>query len=174
VVALLFRWRPLSTWPVLAALVLLAIPPVLLNAAAGVDSIPPDVRDSARGMGLSRRQELWQVELPCALPLVLAGIRSAANQVIATATVAGTVGLGGLGRFIFAGYGTQRDDVVYGATILVVALVLVVELVFAGLQRSVVSPGLRPRRGRAWRFGASPLNPPATVPVLPSTQGGTR
>ena len=94
VVTLLFGWRPLTLWPVLVALLILAIPPIVLNTAAGIDSVPADVRDAARGMGLTGVQTLWQVEVPDALPLILAGVRSAANQVIATATVAGFVGLG--------------------------------------------------------------------------------
>lgn len=170
VVALLFRWRPLSLWPVLIALVLLAIPPVMLNAAAGVDSVDPDARDAARGMGLTSWQVLTRVEFPCALPLVMAGVRSAANQVIATATVAGTIGLGGLGRFIFTGYATQRYGVVFGATILVVVLVLVVELLFAIAQRRAVSPGLRPRGNRWWR--TVPLTSPASPPATPVPLGG--
>lgn len=143
VVSLLFVWRPLSVLPVLVALALLAIPPVLVNAAAGIESVDAEVGDSARGMGLTSWQVLWQAELPNAVPLVLAGIRSAANQVLATATVAGFVGVGGLGAFIFSGYGTQRYDIVYGATIAVVALVLLVEGVFAVAQRSTQ----RNRRG---------------------------
>ena len=98
IVGLLFEWRPLTLWPVLVALVVLAVPPIVLNTAAGIDSIPPDIRDAARGMGLTGMQTLWQVEIPNALPLIIAGVRSAANQVIATATIAGFVGLGGLGR----------------------------------------------------------------------------
>ena len=101
VVTLVFRWRPLSIWPVLVALVILAIPPIVLNTVAGIDSVPGDVRDAATGMGLTGRQALWRVEIPNALPLILAGIRSAANQVIATVSVAGFVGLGTLGVFIF-------------------------------------------------------------------------
>ncbi len=97
----MFRWQPLSVWPVLVALVILAIPPIVLNTVAGIDSVPGDVRDAATGMGLTGWQALWQVEVPNALPLILAGIRSAANQVIATASVAGFVGLGTLGVFIF-------------------------------------------------------------------------
>lgn len=147
VVSLLFVWRPLTVWPVLVALVLLAVPPVMLNAAAGIQSVDPGVRDAARGMGLTSRQVLWQVEVPNAVPLILAGVRSAANQVLATATVAGFVGIGGLGAFIFSGSGTQRYEIVYGSTIAVVVVVLVVEGLFALLQRLAVSPGLRrPRR----------------------------
>lgn len=143
VVTLLFVWRPLTLWPVLVALTVLALPAVVLNTVAGVDSIEPSTRTAARAMGFAPRQEVWHVELPCSLPLLLAGVRSAANQVIATATVAGFFGLGGLGRFLFTGYGTQRYDVVWGAALAVIGLVLVVEVVFAVAQRSMVSPGLR-------------------------------
>jgi osmoprotectant transport system permease protein len=143
VVGLLFTWRPLSLWPVLVALTILAVPPIVLNTAAGIDSIPSDVRDAARGMGLTGMQALWQVEIPNALPLIIAGLRSAANQVIATATIAGFVGLGTLGVFIFSGTGTRQYEVVAGASIAVIILVLVVEALFALLQRLVVSPGVR-------------------------------
>jgi osmoprotectant transport system permease protein len=147
IVMLLFRWRPVSIWPVLGALVVLAIPPIMLNTAAGVDAVERDVRDAARGVGLSPRQVLLRVELPCALPLVLAGLRSATNQVIATATIAGFgFGLGGLGRILYSGYGNVQYDKVYGGTVLVVALVLAVEVAFVVLQRRLVSPGLRAGR----------------------------
>ena len=75
-------------------------------------------------MGLTGVQTLWQVEVPNALPLIIAGVRSAANQVIATATIAGFVGLGALGVFIFTGTGTRQYDVVAGASIAVIILVL--------------------------------------------------
>jgi len=157
VVLLLFRWQPRSTFPVLVALTVLAVPSIVLGTAAGIQSLERSVRDAARGIGLSPVQVLLRVELPSALPLVLAGVRSAANQIIATATVAGFgFGLGGLGEFIYSGYGTQRDDVVYGATILVIALVLAVEGAFALAQRRLVSPGVRVRRRVSGPLGALP------------------
>ena len=151
VVALVFRWQPLSVWPVIVCLVILAIPPIVLNAVAGIDSVPHDVRDAARGMGLTGWQELWHVEVPNGLPLILAGIRSAANQVIATATVAGFVGLGTLGVFMFSATGTQQYDVLAGASIAVIVIVLLVEALFALLQRTVVSEGVRARAPRRLR-----------------------
>ena len=150
IVGLLYEWRPLSLWPVLGALIVLAVPPIVLNTAAGIDSIPPDVRDSARGMGLTGMQTLWQVEVPNALPMIIAGVRSAANQVIATATIAGFVGLGGLGRFIFTGSQTQRHQITAGASVAVIVLVLGVEALFAIAQRRAVSPGVRPPANRGW------------------------
>jgi osmoprotectant transport system permease protein len=145
IVGLVFDWKPLTLWPVLVALIVLAVPPIVLNTAAGIDAIPPEVRDAARGMGLTGMQTLWQVEVPNALPLIIAGVRSAANQVIATATIAGFVGLGALGRFIFSGTGTRQYDVVAGASIAVIVLVLSVEGLFALLQRRFVSAGVRSR-----------------------------
>jgi osmoprotectant transport system permease protein len=165
VVMLVFRWRPLSIWPVLAALVVLAIPPIVLNTVAGIDSVTADVRDAARGMGLTGRQALWQVEIPNALPLILAGIRSATNQVIATATVAGLVGLGSLGAFIFLASRTQDYTVMAGASIAIIVLVLLVEAGFALLQRVVVSPGVRARSSR--RIRVAGVLPPQSVGGLP-------
>ena len=97
VVTLVFRLQPLSVWPVIVALVAIAIPPILLNTDVGIRSIDPTIRDAARGMGMTGRQALWRVEVPLAMPLILAGFRSAAGQVVATATIAAFVGLGGLG-----------------------------------------------------------------------------
>ena len=143
VVSLLFIWRPLTLWPLLFALAILAVPPIMLNTAAGISNVDPQMRDAAVGIGLTGWQVLAKVETPNALPLILAGVRSAANQVIATAAILGVKGQGGLGIFIFSGYATQRYDVVLGASIAIVALVLVVEALFATLQRRLVSPGLR-------------------------------
>jgi len=155
IVGLLFEWRPLTLWPVLGALIVLAVPPIVLNTAAGIDSISPEIRDAARGMGLTGLQTLWQVEIPNALPLIIAGVRSAANQVIATATIAGFVGLGALGRFIYTGSQTQRQEITAGASIAVIVLVLLVETTFAVVQRKLVSPGVRAPTSRGW-FVARP------------------
>ena len=148
---LLYRWRPVTVWPILAALTVLAIPPIMLNTAAGIQSVDPAVRDAARGMGLTGWQSLWQVEVPNAMGLILAGVRSSANQVIATATVAGYYGIGGLGRYLFLGFQTSHYDTIYGTTILIVAVVLTVEAAFAVSQRWIVSPGVSASRPRARR-----------------------
>jgi osmoprotectant transport system permease protein len=165
IVTIVFSWQPLSVWPLIIALVVLAIPPVVLNTVAAIDSVPPEVRDAASGMGLSGWQSVWQVEVPNGLPLILAGVRSAANQVIATATVAGFVGLGTLGVFMYEASQTQQYDVLAGASIAVIVLVLAVEAMFAVLQRVVVSEGVRARTPRRIRARA-------TLPVhLPEVTG---
>ena len=143
VVYLVFRIEPLSIWPVMVALVVIAIPPILINTGVAISSVDHRVRDAASGMGMTGPQALWRVELPLALPLVLAGFRSAAGQVVATATIAASVGLGGLGRYILDGYAARDTGEITGGAIVVALLALTVELAFAGLQR-----GLAPRTAR--------------------------
>jgi osmoprotectant transport system permease protein len=146
VVVLVFRLEPLSIWPVLAALVIVAVPPILLNAEVGIRSVDAQVRDAARGMGMSGWQALWSVELPIALPVVLAGLRSAAGQVLATATVAAYVGLGGLGRYIVDGYAAQDFGQIIGGAVVVALLALAVEGAFALGQRGVARRAVPPQR----------------------------
>jgi osmoprotectant transport system permease protein len=137
VVILVFRIEPLSIWPVLVALVVIAIPPILLNTEVGIRAIDPTIRDAARGMGMTGWQALWRVEVPLAMPLILAGLRSATGQVIATATIAAYVGLGGLGRFIIDGYSVRDIGEISGGAVVVAVLALVVEGGFALLQRAL-------------------------------------
>lgn len=117
------------------ALVLFAIPPILTNAYAGVRSVDHDTVEAARGMGLTPSQVLFRVELPLAVPLVVAGLRIASAQVIATATIAAIIAGPGLGRFITTGLGRQDTGQFVGGAILVAALAVLVELGFQLLQR---------------------------------------
>lgn len=126
------------------ALVLFAVPAILTNAFVGVRDVDADVRDAARGMGMSGWQVLRRVELPLALPLVLAGLRTASVQVIATATLAAYVGGGGLGRFIADGFGRADPAMTAAGGVLVAALALVTELSLGAVQRRV-TPGPRSR-----------------------------
>lgn len=135
--------------PAELVLVVLAVPPILAGAYAGVEQVDAPARDAARGMGMRGGQVLWQVEVPCALPLIASGLRSAALQVVATATLAATVGLGGLGRFLIDGLAVRDYPQMAGGAVLVAALALLVDLVAATLQRVVVSPGLTRQTGRA-------------------------
>jgi osmoprotectant transport system permease protein len=89
--------------PVYVALVALAVPPILVNTVAGIRQVDPEVVEAASGMGMTGAQVLWRVELPIALPVLMAGIRTSAVQVVATATLAAVIGLGGLGRPIVDG-----------------------------------------------------------------------
>lgn len=129
------------TW--LLPLVVLAIPPILVNACEGVAAVDPSVRDAARGMGMTPWQQVTRVEIPNALPLILVGLRTAAIFVVATATIAAYIGLGGLGRFIIDGLASDQYGPVAGGALLVVVLAVIVLALFAGLSRLVVPAGLR-------------------------------
>ena len=134
--------------PVFAVLAILAIPPILAGTYAGIEQVDPAARDAAKGMGMRGTQVLWRVEVPCALPLIASGLRSATLQVIATATLAASVSLGGLGRFLIDGIQVRDYPQMAGGAVLVAALALTVDLVLAGLPRLVVSPGLTGRTAR--------------------------
>lgn len=129
--------------PSIFVLVVLAVPPIMAGTYAGVGSVDAAARDAARGMGMRPLEVLFRVEVPCALPLIFGGLRSAALQVVATATLAASVSLGGLGRFLIDGQAYRDYGEMAGGALLVAALAMVVDLAFAGLQRAVVSPGLR-------------------------------
>jgi osmoprotectant transport system permease protein len=132
------RWGlGLGFWPTAVALVLLAVPPVFTNAYTGVAGVEPSIVESARGMGMRGREVLWRVELPVALPLVITGIRIAAVQVVATATLGALVGYNCLGSFIIEGkarLATGQGRLLAGAA-LVAALALATELAFGVAER---------------------------------------
>ncbi|HET9076665.1 MAG TPA: ABC transporter permease [Acidimicrobiales bacterium] len=124
-------------------LVLLAIPSVLVNTHVGIRGVDPTLVDAARGMGLTGWQVLWRVEFPVALPLIVLGLRTAALQVVSTATIAAYVGLGGLGRYIIDGQATHNFAELGAGAVVVALFAILTELLFLLAQRLVVSPGLR-------------------------------
>ena len=133
----------LDVIPTFTAMTLLAIPPILVNAYAGIQGVDRDLVESARGMGMRERQILSAVELPIALPVIVGGIRTAAVQVVATATLGAVVAYGGLGRYLIDGIARNEMDRLFAGVVLVAGLALLVEGVFALLQRALTSPGLR-------------------------------
>ncbi len=139
----LFERGGLGFLPALIALVALAIPPIVTNTYAGLREVDRELIDAARGMGMGERRILAAVEVPIALPVILAGIRSSAVQVVATATLAAVVAGGTLGDFILQGIFVRDLPRVFGAALMVAALALATEGLFALLQRLATSPGLR-------------------------------
>jgi len=133
------------TLPSIAVLVLLAIPPLVAGTYAGIESVDPAVRDAAKGVGMTSLQVLRQVEVPNGLPLLLSGVRSAVLQVVATATLAAVISLGGLGRYLIDGIALGDYRRAAAGALLVGVLAVVLDGVLALVQRMVVSPGLSPR-----------------------------
>jgi osmoprotectant transport system permease protein len=136
-------WPGFGARPAFVALVALAVPPLVTNAYVGMRGVDRDVVEAARGMGMTGGELLWRVEVPIALPLVMAGVRTAAVQVVATATLAAVTAWGGLGRFIVDGFGQQDNAQIVAGALLVGLMALVTELGLGLLQRAVVSKGLR-------------------------------
>ncbi|MFI5663238.1 ABC transporter permease [Streptomyces sp. NPDC051684] len=135
-----------SEGPTVVALVLFAVPPLLTNAYVGMRGVDREVVRAARGMGMTGRQMLLKVEMPLALPMILNGVRIAAVQLVATATIAAIAGGGGLGRIITAGFNLASTPQVVAGAVLVAVFALVVEALFELVER--FGPGwLRGRAG---------------------------
>jgi osmoprotectant transport system permease protein len=149
ILALVFPLLGFGFAPSLVALTLLAIPPILINASTGLRQVNPQVIDAARGMGLSGSQILSSIQLPIAAPVIFAGIRTSAVQVVASATLATFVGGGGLGDLIVLGL--QRNDpaVLIAGSLAVAALAIITEVGFEALERGITPKGLLVARKRA-------------------------
>jgi osmoprotectant transport system permease protein len=157
---------PVQSVPAFIAMFALAVPPMLANAYVGMASVDDEIRESARGMGMNGRQMIWRVELPNAVPLVMAGIRTATVAVVATATLAAYVDSGGFGRYIVDGFAVNDNVKVFAGGLLVALLAIALELVLALVQRAVTSPGIRTEGKIRVRNLATDRIAPATGPML--------
>lgn len=126
--------------PALFALTLLALPPVLINTYAGIRNVDRAVIEAASGMGMSRGQVLRRIELPLALPSILTGIRTAAVEVISSATLASFINGGGLGEFVQTGFALNDTGIMLVGAVPVALLALAAELIFGGIQRLATVP----------------------------------
>ncbi|MEV6051443.1 ABC transporter permease [Streptomyces sp. NPDC052107] len=140
---LMFIWIGFGLLPVMIPLVVLAVPPILVTTYEAIRSVDPSPVDAARGMGMPEARVLFQVELPVALPLILSGLRTAAIQIVSTATIAAYVSLGGLGRYIIDGLYQKNYEKVVGGATLVAGLALTTLVVFWAASRITVSAGVR-------------------------------
>lgn len=135
----------------LVALTALAIPPILINASTALRQVSPQVIDAARGMGFSNPQILGRIRMPIAAPVIFAGIRTSAVQVVASATLATFVGGGGLGDLIVEGYSRGDNYIMLAGAFSVAILAIITELGFGGLERTLTPKGLKvaqKRRGK--------------------------
>lgn len=150
--------------PIILALAIFAVPPLLANAYLGIREVDRDVRDAARGMGLSPRQVIARVEIPLAVPYLAGGFRTAAVQVVATATLAAFVNGGGLGMIISRGFGlglvAGGGQIIAGALV-VIALCLALEGFLAVAERLVTPRHLR----RPGRRTNTPMEEPVAAPA---------
>lgn len=139
----LLEYPIIGSFTTFIALIALAVPPLVTNSYVAVAEVPEELRDAAAGMGMSDLEVLRKVELPVAAPLIMAGVRTAAVQVVATATIAAFVGADGLGRFIIDGRAVGDQAEIFAGAILVAALSLLTEGGLALVQSLVTPKGLR-------------------------------
>ena len=134
--------------PAIIALILYALLPIVRNTVAGIGGVDPAAVDAARGMGMTPRQMLWHVELPLALPLLLAGLRIVTVQTIGLAVVAALIGAGGLGSFVFAGLGQDAADLVLLGALPTILLALAADFLLQAASALVVAPMIETRTGQ--------------------------
>jgi osmoprotectant transport system permease protein len=143
ILVIAFEVFGLGDLPIVIALTALAVPPMVTNTYVAMREVDPDIKDAARGMGYRELAQVLRVELPLAVPLIMAGIRTSAVQVVATATLAALVAGGGLGRYIVDGLARSDNPRTLAGALLVAALALATELSLAGLQQVMVPRGIR-------------------------------
>jgi osmoprotectant transport system permease protein len=143
ILVIAFQVFGLGDLPIVIALTALAVPPMVTNSYVAMREVDPDVKDAARGMGYRELAQLLRVELPLAVPLIMAGIRTSAVQVVATATLAALIAGGGLGRYIVDGLARSDNPRTLAGALLVAALALATELGLAALQRAMMPRGIR-------------------------------
>ena len=146
VLVIAFQVFGLGSLPILVALVALAIPPMITNSYVGLREVDPDVKEAARGMGYRELTQLVRVELPLAVPLVMAGIRTSAVQVVATATLAALIAGGGFGRYVIDGFAQQDYTKLFAGAVLVAVLAMGTELSLSALERLLIPHGIRLQR----------------------------
>jgi osmoprotectant transport system permease protein len=156
ILVIAFQVFGLGEAPIILALTALAIPPMVTNSYVALREVDPDVKEAARGMGYRPLAQLFQVELPLAVPLIMAGIRTSAVQVVATAALAALIAGGGLGRYIIDGLAQQDYAKEFAGAVLVAALALATEVSLWGLEQLLVPRGIRllkaPASNRAATF----------------------
>jgi osmoprotectant transport system permease protein len=143
ILVIAFQVFGLGDLPIVLALTALAIPPMVTNSYVALREVDPDIREAARGMGYRELAQLLRVELPLAIPLIMAGIRTSAVQVVATATLAALIAGGGLGRYIIDGFAQLNYTMTIAGAILVALLALATDLSLSGVERLLVPRGIR-------------------------------
>jgi osmoprotectant transport system permease protein len=149
ILVLAFQVFGLGDLPIVVALTALAIPPMVTNAYVALREVDADIKDAARGMGYRELAQVLRVELPLAVPLIMAGVRTSAVQVVATATLAAYIAGGGFGRYIVDGFAQQDYTKLFAGAVLVAILALATEVSLSALERILVPRGIRLLRNPA-------------------------
>jgi osmoprotectant transport system permease protein len=155
ILVIAFQVFGLGDGPIILALTALAIPPMVTNSYVALREVDPDIREAARGMGYRGLAQLLRVELPLAVPLIMAGIRTSAVQVVATAALAALIAGGGFGRYIVDGLAQQDYTKLVAGAVLVAGLALVTEVSLWAVEQLLVPRGIRLLKAPASRRAAT-------------------
>lgn len=143
VIAIVFIFLGIGAAPAMVALFLYSLVPITFNAASGLLSVSDDMKKAATGMGMTRRQVLWRVEMPVSIPAIAAGARSAATINIGTATIAAAIGAGGLGETIFIGLRVTNQSMIFAGAFFSAALAVLVDTILGFVERGLTSEGIQ-------------------------------
>lgn len=143
VIALVFLFMGIGPAPAIFALFLYSIVPITFNTASGLFGIDKGMKEAARGMGMTKREILWKVEIPNAIPTIFSGIRNAAIINLGTATIASAIGAGGLGELIFIGLGTFKFEMILAGAIPVSIMAVLIDFILALIQNKMTSEGIK-------------------------------
>lgn len=146
IIALTFIFVGIGVTPAVIALVIYSIVPILFNATSGLISVDPKTIEAGKGMGLTKGQILWKIKFPLALPVIVAGIRSAATINIGTATIASVIGGGGLGDLIFIGLRLNRSEILFLGSLITALLAIIIDLMFSLVEKAITPKGLNAER----------------------------
>ena len=147
--AIVLPYLGIGFTPAALALTVLGIPPILLNTIAGLNGIDPMITEAARGTGMTAWQVLTRIQAPLAMPVVAAGVRTSAVQIVATAPLAALIGAGGYGDYILAGINLLQTAPLVVGSVAIAVLAMVAEFSLAGVERAVTSEGLRQPSARS-------------------------
>ena len=143
VVALVFLFVGIGMKPAVIALILYSVVPIIFNTSSGLLSVNVKTIEAAKGIGYTNSQILWKIKMPIALPVIIAGIRSAATINIGTATIASVIGGGGLGDLIFIGIKLQRSHITIIGAVLTALLAVIIDTVIQGVGNTITPRGLK-------------------------------
>src|SRR6056297_454562 len=146
VIALVFIYVGIGKTPAIISLIIYSLVPVIFNATSGILSVPRGVIEAGKGMGFTKKQILWKLKIPIAIPVIMGGIRSAATIIIGTAVIASVIGGGGLGDLVFLGLKLNRPDALIAGALSSAILAIIVDRILAYTEKIITPKGLKVER----------------------------
>lgn len=142
VIALIFIFVGIGKTPAIISLIIYSLVPVIFNATSGILSVPKEIIEAGKGMGFTKKQILWKLKIPIAIPVILGGVRSAATIVIGTAVIASVIGGGGLGDLIFVGLRLNRQEALFAGAISSALMAIIIDRILAIIEKRITPKGL--------------------------------